>query len=557
MRVVTTDQIRELDRRAIEEAGVPGVVLMENAGRAVVEVMEKEFGSLAGKNIAVFCGSGNNGGDGFVIARHLYLSGAEVWLHTFGDEEKRKPDAQVHFNLIPVWIPTETREEWHSGSFHSQMCSYDFAVDALLGTGIRNAPDDEYLRGIQMLNAMERPVVSVDIPSGVNADTGAIPGEAVRATHTVTFAYPKLGLLLFPGAAHVGKLHVSDIGFYWPSLKPKTDIFLLGCGIKNPTAGITASCTLREPESLDEVDGWEKLLQKRAPESNKGDYGHVGVLAGSRGMVGAPGLVARAAQRVGSGLVTVLTSASAQPILAGKLDEQMTLPLPEADGAVSEAAWDKISEFAKKATVLCIGPGLTMSPETVKLIGRILQELELPIVLDADGLNALALQPGIIEQRTKNSDSILILTPHPGEAARLLGSTIEEVQADRVKSVRELARRYDAVAVLKGRHTLIANPEGQVYINTSGNPGMATGGMGDTLTGIIGGILAQNVAGAKRAQSGKRESRTSALDSATLGVHLHGVAGDMVAAAKGERGLTAGDVIEYLPAALRLLEGES
>jgi NAD(P)H-hydrate epimerase len=299
-----------------------------------------------------------------------------------------------------------------------------------------------------------------------------------------------------------------------------------------------------------------RLLRKRKGETNKGDYGHVGVVAGSRGMAGAPSLVARGAQRVGAGLVTVLAPESVQPTIGAKLDEQMTIPLPERDGAVSGEAFAEIARFAEKATLLCLGPGLTTEPEASALALRLLVEIPKPLVLDADGLNALAKSPETALKRPDDPRAPLVLTPHPGEAARLLGTSIADVQSNRIESARELARRYRATVVLKGRHSLIADPQGNIVINTSGNPGMASGGMGDTLTGILGGLLAQAIA-PLRANEDENTFRTEAvppLEVVALGVFLHGLAGDLAAAAHGEAGLVAGDLIDHLPAAHRLLE---
>jgi ADP-dependent NAD(P)H-hydrate dehydratase / NAD(P)H-hydrate epimerase len=554
MKVVTAEQMRELDRRAMDEGGAPGVVLMENAGRAVVDLVDREYGPLSRLRAGIFCGGGNNGGDGFVIARLLVLAGAQVSVFCAPDtleSTRLKPDAAAHLKLflysgrhLLKSLPAAGEMAADSSTWRR---GFDVAVDALLGTGIKDAPSGWCANAIRRLNALDCGVVAVDVPSGVNSDTGAAPGEAVRADHTVTFAYPKLGLLLHPGFELAGRLHAADIGFPWASLQPPVDISLLGCAPGRISAAITCSHSLREP------DGWEKLLQKRPPESNKGDYGHVGILAGSRGMAGAPALVARAAQRSGAGLVTVLTAESAQPILAAKLDEQMTRPLPETDGAVAESALDAVLEFAQIASALCIGPGLTTHPETVRLVIRLVREAAVPVVLDADGLNALAQEPEAAAARSAGAVGVLVLTPHPGEAARLLGTSIAQVQSDRVGSVRKLARKFHAIAVLKGRHTLIASPDGAVCINTTGNPGMATGGMGDTLTGVIGALLAQGAASAGR----RAEEGTAPLRIAALGVHLHGIAGDIAARAVGESGLTAGDVIDRLPQARSALASEA
>ena len=532
MKVVTAEQIRELDRQAIEEFGIPGVVLMENAGRAVVEVMQREYGALRGKRIGVFCGTGNNGGDGFVIARYLHLLGAEARVYTAGDENGMKGDALSYWRVVSK-LPLRfvvgaagiaaTAMQWH-----------DLIVDALLGTGIKEAPRPPFSRFISDINGAKCPVISVDIPSGVNSNTGATPGEVVRATHTVTFAYPKLGLFLPPGSDCVGKLHIANIGLDWDRLRPETMI-----------------------ETADDAllrDACNFLTRKG--EANKGDFGHVAVVAGSRNMAGAPSLVAHGAQRAGAGLVTVLTADSAQPILAAKLNEQMTLPLPEIDGAISEAAFDAIAKFAEKATVLCVGPGMGQHPQTVALVHRIIAEIRKPLILDADGLNALALKPDIIEKRHEDLRCPLIITPHPGEAGRLLGTSAAAVQSNRLGLLRELAQKYRAIVVLKGRYTLTGDASSKVTINTSGNPGMATGGSGDTLTGILGGLLAQAIAPDKKADS-KEENPTltySPLSVTALAVLLHGMAGDIAAEQRGQVGLIAGDIIEALPLAIRRLE---
>ncbi len=532
MKVVTTELIRVLDWRATGEFGIPGVTLMENAGRAVVETILREYGSVRARRIAVFCGSGNNGGDGFVIARYLHLAGANVAALTLGSPDALPHDARVQYEIARKTLACMpySRESW---GLTGRDGSPTLIVDALLGTGVKDAPREPCREAIDVINAANAPVIAVDIPSGVNADTGATPGAAVRATHTVTFAYPKLGLLLFPGAEHVGKLHIADIGFDWRLLEAETPYRLLTPGEFRANG-----------------------LKPRQAESNKGDYGHVAIVAGSRGMAGAPCLVARACQRAGAGLVTLLMPASAQPSVAAKLDEQMTLPLADEDGALAEASFDAIAEFAEKATVLCVGPGLTTSPAAVAVVQRVIAEIARPLVLDADGLNALALKPDLIERRADNPRAPLLLTPHPGEAARLLGTSVAEVQSNRIQAALDLARRFRAVVILKGRYSLIADPEGRVAFNTTGNPGMATGGMGDTLTGILGGILSQGVApGKNAAEDAEYRARTLApAQAGALAVYAHGLAGDLAAQDLGPVGIVATDVIERLPRALARLQ---
>ncbi len=543
MYVVTAEQMREMDRRAIEEGGIPGVVLMENAGRAVFEVLREKLGGVAGKHLVVLCGSGNNGGDGFVVARHLLLAGASVEAIFVGDATKLTPDSRLYYDLLKKVDKSAlySLHEWVE-IFHND--SIDAVVDALLGTGLKDAPREEYQKAIRFF--AKNFTVAVDIPSGVNADTGAVPGFAVKANVTVTFGYPKLGHFLFPGADYVGELYTDSIGWDWTNneLEPSIQWCV------QPEVMAKTAARQRTWGYFSNVSIPDNFLQKRKQESNKGDYGHVGIIAGSRGMAGAPALAARAAQRSGTGLVTVLSAACVQPTLAAKLDEQMTIPLPDADGSISEEAFPEIQKFAEKATVLCIGPGLTTHPQTVALVQKIIAEIDKPIVLDADGLNALAQNPDIIKQRKQNTAAPLILTPHPGETARLLGTTIEAVQSDRIAAVRELSAKYGAYVVLKGRHSLTADPDGNVIVNTTGNPGMATGGSGDTLTGILGGFLARYFAAHKQ---GLPEYPLT-HQTVALAVLIHGAAGDMAAEALGESALNASDIAAHLPAVLKRLE---
>ena len=506
--MVTAEVIRELDRRAIEEAGIPGVVLMENAGRAVFDFIQERFGPVRDRHFWVFCGTGNNGGDGFVAARYLALVGARVHIELAGEEDKIAGDARTHYNLM--------RQEGVRPGIGAP--SAGIKVDALLGIGASGAPRGDYAYNIRRINADSYPTVSVDIPSGVDADTGKTAGEAVRATVTVTFGYPKLGMFLAPGAECAGEIVVSDIGFPWETLKPEN--------------------AYRWIQSVD----LRGLIPRRAPESHKGMFGHVLILGGSRGMSGAPTMAARAALRMGAGLVTIAAPDSAQALIAPRIDEAMTRSLPERDGALAGSAFDFVVDSAARADVLCIGPGATRKPEARDLMLRVLREIDKPAVLDADGLNALADRPESMGERT----AAAVLTPHPGECARLLGVETDCIEADRIGAVRKAATRYHTVCVLKGRRTLIADgrpgkESAPISINTSGNPGMATGGSGDSLTGIIGALIGQG---------------HDAYEAACLGVYLHGRAGDLAAETVGETSLIAGDIIDAIPEAIRELEDE-
>lgn len=489
----------------MDEGGIPGTVLMENAGRAVFEFIVERYGPVRGRDFHVACGVGNNGGDGFVIARYLHLAGAWVTVSIAGDTDKIQGDARTNFNVLrQVGV-----DPWASAPGGAYV-----KIDALLGTGAKGPPREEIAAAIRRLNADRSPTISVDIPSGVEADTGSVPREAVKAAATVTFAYPKLGLFLSPGADLVGELVVRDIGFDWERLDAETPYRWIRRGALLP------------------------FLPPRPREGHKGLFGHVLVVGGSRGMSGAPTLTAKAALRTGAGLVTVAAPAGAQSFIAGKIDEAMTIALEEQGGALCEASFEAIKAQAGKCDVICLGPGASQEPQAQAVIRKILREIDRPIVLDADGLNALASDPDAVAVRKAPT----VLTPHPGECARLLGISPADVQVDRLTAVRSVAEKYGAIVVLKGARTLVCDgrqgspAEYPIGINATGNPGMATGGSGDTLTGIIGALMGQGL---------------DAFDAAQLGVYLHGCAGDISAAEHGEIGLVAGDIISALPQAIR------
>ena len=536
MYAVTAEQMRELDRKVIETCGMSGLVLMENAGRAVVDIVRGECGSLKDKKVLILCGSGNNGGDGYVIARLLASEAKSVAVRYVA--EPKTQDSLQNFEILtrynqsaPASFAALSVFEWDSAEFQvPNLDDPDVVIDALTGTGLSTDLTSKMASIVEWINRLKKSVViSVDVPTGIDSTTGRLCKIAVEATHTVTFGFPKLGLFLPPATEYVGKLHVSEIGFPWEPLALRESFDKIE--------------VLNEPLPVE----WRSSLQPRKRESNKGDFGRVAILAGSRGMVGAAALVARAAQKIGAGLVTVMTCESAQSILAIKLDEQMTIPLPEKNGAVSLEAFYEIIEFATRATCFCIGPGLTTNDETALLVQRLLRELDLPIVLDADGLNALATEPSIAKIRLERTNSALILTPHPGEAARLLNCTVQKIQADRISSVRQIAEKFNATVLLKGSHSLISDYEGRILINTTGNPGMAAGGMGDALTGIIGGLLAIELKRQSKAES--RDSETSApstLHITGMGAYLHGLAGDLAVEGRSEAGLSASELIEKL-----------
>ena len=506
MKVVTSSVMQDLDRRAIHDMGVPGVVLMENAGRAVFEVLCERFGPLRARHIAVFCGTGNNGGDGFVVARYLKLAGADVRVHLAGEMDRVRGDAASHLAVLRSLGVSVTQE----------LPSAEIAVDALLGTGAHGAPREGIAEAIGHLNRTARHVIAVDVPSGVDADTGAVPGAAVLADITVTFGYPKLGLLLAPGTWLAGEIIVRDIGFDWSVLPASS------------------------PYRWVDAEEVRACFPKRPRDAHKGTFGHVLVVGGSVGMSGAPTLAARAALSCGAGLATVAAPESAQRLVAPRADEVITKPVPECAGALCAESLDQVLDAATLADAVCIGPGGTRLPGAQTLFRRLMVEIGKPMVADADALNALAEKP--VDLTNRNAP--IVLTPHPGECGRLLGISAAQVQEDRLGAVTQTAKRYRAVVVLKGARTLIADGsssevEVPVAVNTTGNPGMATGGSGDVLTGMIGALLARGI---------------GAFEAACAGVYLHGLAGDLAAASLGEHSMVAGDIIRFTSAAIKTLE---
>lgn len=516
MRVVTAAQMRELDRAAMDEYGIPGLVLMENAGLAVVRVLREMLGGFANRRVAIFAGKGNNGGDGLVVARHLFNAGAEVKLLLLARPEEITGDAGVN---LAVWRkmgqPVYTVASGEDlNAVRLFLVGADAVVDAIFGTGFHGTAREPAAGVIETINAGGRPVVAVDIPSGLEADTGQVHGPCVRAAHTVTFALPKLGLVQEPGRSHTGVLHVMDISI--PSL-------LLEPGAPGRYL-ITAAM----------VRGW---LPARPAWAHKGDCGRVLVLAGSRGMAGAACLTALGAARAGAGLTVLAVPAGIQDVVAGKLTEMITAGLPQTNECtLARDARREILARLENAGALALGPGLSRHLETVALVRELLPALRLPGVIDADGLNALAGDTGLLGRVR----APLVLTPHPGEMARLIGRTTAEIQAGRLKAAEEAAAAYGKVVLLKGAATLIASPDGFTYINPSGNPGMATGGSGDVLTGVIAALLARGLDAAR---------------AAAAGAYLHGLAGDLAAREKGMYGLLAGDIVDQLPAAIARVQG--
>jgi NAD(P)H-hydrate epimerase len=519
MEILTGEQMRRVDRRTIEEMGIPGLQLMESAGRGVADALLEDFPSAASVGVMILCGKGNNGGDGLVAARYLARSGVVPLVLLLAGGSELKGDAATNLQrareagLDVREVPDEAA--WSRVA--ASLVGSRVLLDALLGTGVRGGARGLTATAIEAMNQSGASICSVDLPSGIDADSPAVSGVAVRATRTYTLCRPKIALLLEPAAAHAGELRIIPIGI--------------------PDEAVRAE----QPE-LDWLDATSAgaLLPRRQRASHKGSYGHLLAVAGSRGKSGAAVLLARGALRCGVGLVTVAVPASTQDRVAVQQAEMMTEGLAEtAAGSLGAAAPEQVRALQAQRTALALGPGLGGEPETVDAVRAIVGGAALPLVLDADALNALS-TAGVAPLPQAGPDASWVLTPHPGEAARLLGCTAAEIQADRLGSARRLARETAAVVLLKGDRTLIASPDGRVSINSSGNPGMATGGTGDVLTGAVGAFLARGLA--------PREA-------ARLAAFVHGDAGDRAASRLGVEGLIASDVVQELPAALNRLSG--
>jgi NAD(P)H-hydrate epimerase len=507
MRVLTATQMREADRRTIEDVGLPSMVLMENAGRQVVTAIDATFDDADQLQYAILCGKGNNGGDGFVIARVLGERGNDVHVYLVGRESDVRGDALQNLRILSnlgvdiVEIADAAAWELHAPAILSR----DILVDAILGTGFRGPVTGLLETIVADINAAESPVVAVDVPTGIDAGTADVPGPAVEATLTVTFAAPKMAHVLPPAEHHTGSLVIADIG--------------IPHGVIHALDG--PSVTLLTPQNQ------RPQVTPRAAESQKGDYGRVLIVAGCLGKTGAAFLAAMAAVRSGAGLVTVATPRSCQPVLAGLGVEYMTVGVDETPGGqVAFEAADLVASL--DADVIVIGPGLGRGPSTAAFVQAIVERAGAPVVIDADALHAFAGEPDRLSGR---EDAPLIITPHPREMARLIGLTVDDVQANRIDAARDLAASRQIHVVLKGHRTVIAAPDGSVALNMTGNPGMATGGSGDVLAGMVGAWCAQLLDPQAACQ---------------LAVYLHGLAGDLAAADEGEIAMSARDIVDHL-----------
>jgi hydroxyethylthiazole kinase-like uncharacterized protein yjeF len=513
MKLLTAKEMQAIDKKAITEFGIPGLILMEHAGQRMTEaIVNRLAGKIQGKRFLIFAGKGNNGGDGFVIARQLINMGADVRTFLLYPANTLQGDAKINYDILvnmkaKIYTVLKTRDLQR---VEVALTYSDYLIDAILGTGFKGILQGLVADLVNLLNKSDKPIFAVDIPSGLEADTGRAKGNCVRAAMTVTFGYPKIGLCMERAREYVGELWLGCISFP-PILWEKVP------GERRMLTADLVRC----------------LLPKRDSDGHKGTFGHLLVVGGSEGLTGSVTLTATSALKTGAGMVTIGLPRSLCPIVEAKTLEVMTKSLAETEErTISTEALESLVIISRKMKATVIGPGLSRNTNTRDLVLNYLQRADLPLVVDADGLTALAGQ----EEITANIKTPLILTPHPGEMAKLMGLSTAQVQDERLNVALACARKYHAYIVLKGSRTIIASPNGQIYLNLKGNSGMATAGSGDVLAGVIGGLLVQGL---------------SPLNACICGVYLHSLAGDLAARDLGETSLMAGDLISYFPEAFR------
>ncbi|MEN8258119.1 MAG: NAD(P)H-hydrate dehydratase, partial [Thermodesulfobacteriota bacterium] len=503
MRICSADQMRFLDKTTIDENIVPGLELMENAGKGTVDLMREYYGDCKAQRVAIFAGPGNNGGDGFVMARHLNDLGAEVSVYLLVRPEKINGDAAVNFKLLEEGVTIISLLD--EVEVRGLSLQYDIIVDALLGTGLTRQVSGVFAQVVELINRTNVPVIAVDIPSGLDADSGVFWGCCVRADLTVTYGLAKSGLVQYPGADCVGHLEVVDIGI---------------------PASVVDAAEIKSFYLLDELAAG--FLPQRENMGHKGSHGHVLILAGSRGKTGAAVLASEGALRSGAGLVSLCVPEKLNHIFEVHCLEAMTIPVAGLDGyALANSDYQEVVKAATGKRCLMIGPGLGAAPETAALVNQLVRSCNQPLVLDADALNGLDLESLAVS----GDDRVRIITPHPGEMAKLTGLTSAEVQKNRLQVAGDFAKGHGVIVVLKGAATVIADPEGRLAVNSTGNHGMGTGGMGDVLAGLIAGLVAQNV---------------KPFQAACLAVYGHGRSGDILAET-GPYGYLASELATVVP----------
>ena len=507
MKLVTTYQMREIDRLTIQERGVSGLELMERAGRCVADAVLRLYEP---NSVGIVTGKGNNAGDGLVVARFLSQRGVRVKLLLLTLRDNLSEAGRENFDKLPKEVEIIERERVPEMAQAFAGCR--IIIDAILGTGIEGPVRGTFGEAISLMNALGKPIVAIDIPSGLNADTGIAEGACIRATETITMGLSKLGLVLNDGVEMCGNIHVADIGFPEDlTTDPAIKTHLIG------------------------IEDASRILPKRPKNGHKGTFGSLMVVAGSHGMSGAAYLTAAAGLRSGTGLVYAVFPERVVDMLSCRLIEAVKVPIVAGKGThLTQDAWDALEPYLQKADAVALGPGIGTHKDTARLVDELVCQ-DLPMVIDADALNCLGEKALCLINRTAPT----VLTPHPGEMGRLLGIPTAEVQKDRLGAASNLASEAKAVVLLKGAQTVVAHPDGRLYVNPVSNSGLAKGGSGDVLTGLIGGLLAQGC---------------SALDAACAGAYLHGMAGNQTRSEIGVRGMMAGNVLDRIPFALRKAE---
>ncbi len=518
MKVLTSKEMKEIDRMTIEEIGIPGPVLMENAGLQIVRVLRALFPRPEREKIVIVAGKGNNGGDGLVVARHLFNQGARPLVLLLGSKEDVRGDAAVNFKIASAIgvavVEIHSEEEWKKRKKSLEEAT--IIIDSIFGTGLVEAARGIYERAINDINKSGAFRLAVDIPSGLSSDSFEIIGPAVRADLTVTLAAPKIAHVFPPAEEMVGDFLVADISVPRHLLQ-------------DPSLRL---------ELVEKADV-RAAFKKRNKNTHKGNYGHLFIVAGSLGKTGAATMAAKAALKTGAGLVTVGTPESCLPIVARSMVELMTEPLEETrEKTISADALSRTLNLIKGKDALLLGPGISTNESTAEFVWKLIPKIKIPVVIDADGLNILGQKRELLKRLPKLS----ILTPHPGEFGRLVDLPIAEVLAKRLELVPAFAKEYGVYLVLKGYRTLVGAPDGRVFINPTGNAGMATGGSGDVLSGMIGSMLMQ---------------LGDPLLAAVAAVYVHGLSGDLAAQKIGERALVAGDLIRFLPQAVKTVEDKA
>jgi len=505
MKVSSVDEMRAMDKAAMDTYGIAESLLMENAGLAAYSVLHNEFG-VTGKTFLVFCGIGNNGGDGFVVARKIHSNGGLAKVFILGDPGKYTGSAKMNLDITAT-MPIEIRTIDSAASVSSDIAHCDGIVDAIFGTGLAREVGGLYAEIIEAINASTKTVLSLDIPSGIHGDTGSIMGTAIQADYTVSFGLPKRGNLLMPGCDLGGKLYVTHISF--------------------PPALYTA-------EDLKVEINITPVLPGRYSDGHKGDFGETLFIAGAAGYYGAPYFAALSFLKAGGGYSRLASPEGITPFIANKGSEIVFLPQKQTpSGSISYENRDDLLEISDKMDMIVMGPGLSLNEETAELVRELAAKIEKPVLIDGDGITAVCKDLDIIRKRTAPT----ILTPHLGEMSRITGIPVHDIDEDKIRILQAAARELGAIIVLKGAHSLIGYPDGKVFINLSGNSGMATAGSGDVLTGTIAAMFGLGL---------------DIFDAVRKGVYLHGVSGDLASVEIGEDGMTAQDILKYLPRAVMM-----